>query len=113
MNYSKLAWALLGTLALGLKAALSDDVMSVEDWVTVGAALLAAVGTWLVPNTPVLAAAKTWVNAFVLGAGVLLPLLPDGLSGPEWWTVVIAVMTAAGVYVLPGPQNRDYRLTAD
>lgn len=105
MQYSKLLWAIVGTIALGLKAALADNAMSVEDWVTVVAAALAAFGTWLVPNTPVLATAKTWVNAVVLGAGVLVPLLPDGLSGQEWWTVVIAVLTAAGVYLLPGPQH--------
>jgi hypothetical protein len=106
MNYMKLVWALAGTLALGLQAGLVDDVMSTVDWLTVTAAALAALGTWLIPNTPVLAAAKTWVNALVLSVGVLIPLLPGGVSGNEWWTVVIALLTAAGVYMVPGPQSR-------
>ena len=106
MTVNKLLFALAGTLALGLQGALTDNVMTVEEWVTVGAALLAAVGTWLVPNTPALNAAKTWVNALVLGAGVLVPLLTGGVSGHEAWTVVIAVLTTAGVYAVPN-RNRD------
>lgn len=110
MTVNKLLFALAGTIALGLQGALTDGVMTAEEWVTVGAALLAAVGTWLVPNTPALNTAKTWVNALVLGAGVLVPLLAGGVSGHEVWTVVIAVLTAAGVYAVPNsttPDNRD------
>lgn len=113
MGYMKLVWAVAGALALALKGALVDG-MSVEDYVVVGSAGLAAVGTWLVPNTPTLAAAKLWVNALVLGAGVLVPLLAGGVSGEEWMTVVIAVLTAAGVYLMPGPAHVvPVRLTSD
>lgn len=105
MDYRKLLWAILGTVALGVQGALTDGSLSVEEYVTVGAAGLACVGTWLVPNTPSLARAKTWVTSLVLGAGVLVPLLPDGLTPQEWLTTGIAVITAAGVYVLPGPQR--------
>lgn len=104
MTVNKLLWALLGTVALGLQGALTDGSMSVEEYVTVGAAALAAVGTWLVPNTSALATAKTWVNAFVLGAGAVIPLLPGGISSQEVWTIVIAVGTAAGVFLVPGPR---------
>lgn len=107
MTVNKLVWALVGTVALGLQGALTDGSMSVEEWVTVVAAALAAFGTWLVPNTPALNTAKTWVNAVVLGAGVLVPLLAGGVTGQEVWTVVIAVLTAAGVYAVPNGRNRD------
>lgn len=109
MTVNKLLFALLGTAALGLQGALTDGSMSVEEYVTVGAAALAAFGTWLMPNTRFLETAKTWVNALVLGAGVLVPLLAGGVSGQEVWTVVIAVLTAAGVYAVPNatPVNRD------
>ena len=107
MSVNKLLFALLGTVALGLQGALTDGSMSVEEYVTVGAAALAALGTWVVPNTPALTTAKTWVNAVVLGAGVLVPLLAGGVSGQEVWTVVIAVLTAAGVYAVPNGRNRD------
>lgn len=110
MNYMKLVWAVAGAVALAVKGALVDDGMSMEDYVIVGAAGLAALGTWLVPNTPALATAKTWVNALVLGAGVLVPLMLGGVTGEEWVTVLIAVLTAAGVYAVPNTVAQ-YRLT--
>lgn len=114
MTYSKLIAALVGALAFALHGALADDVMSLDDWVKTGALLLAAVGTWLVPNTPRLAAAKLWVSALVIGAGVLVPLLANGVTGQEWVQVVIAVLTAAGVYLVPTTaSNRDFRVTPD
>lgn len=105
MNYMKLVWALAGTVALGMQTSLSDGVLSLEDGLLVGSAALAAVGAWLVPNTPVLATAKLWVNAFVLGTGTLVTVLPDGVTGQEWWTVGIAVLTAAGVWAVPNKAN--------
>lgn len=101
MNINKLIVSIVGAVAVTIQAALVGDGISPAEWVTVGAAALAAVGTWLVPNTPTLATAKTWVNALVVAAGVLLPLMEGGITGHEWVTVVIAVLTAAGVYTVP------------
>jgi hypothetical protein len=112
MNYMKLLWALAGTVALGMQTGLSDGVLSLEDGLLVGAAFLAAVGTWLVPNTPALVTAKLWVNAFVLGTGTLITVLPDGVTGQEWWTVGISVLVSAGVYAMPS-RPTEYRLTSD
>lgn len=112
MTYNKLLWALLGTIALGLQTGLADGSLSLEDGLLVGSAALAAVGTWLVPNTPVLATAKLWVNAFVLATGTLITVLPEGVTGQEWMTVAIALLTAAGVWAVPnkqGEDNRDFR----
>lgn len=112
MTYNKLLWALLGTIALGLQTGLSDGSLSLEDALLVGSAALAAVGTWLIPNTPTLATAKLWVNALVLGVGTVVTVLPDGITGQEWMTVVIAVLTAAGVWAVPAKpsgDNRDFR----
>lgn len=110
MNYMKLVWALAGAVALGMQTGLSDGVLSLEDGLLVGSAGLAALGTWLMPNTAALVAAKLWVNAFVLGTGTLVTVLPDGVTGQEWMTVGIMVLTSAGVYVVPN-KNRDFRLT--
>lgn len=96
-NYRKLIVAILGAVVLGLQGAMTDGSMSVAEWVVLGAAILNAFGTWLVPETELLATAKTWVNGLVLGAGVVVPLLPDGLTQQEIWTVAIAVLTGAGV----------------
>jgi hypothetical protein len=112
MSVNKLIAAIVGTVLFTLQGALTDGGVNVEEAVTIGAAVLAAFGAWLVPNTAALATAKTWVNAVVLGAGVLLPLLVGGVDGSEWMTVGIAVLTAAGVYAVPNktPDNRDMRL---
>jgi hypothetical protein len=104
MDYRKLFWAIAGVIAFGLQGALTDGGLSIEEGIVLGAAVLNALGTWLIPNTPVLATAKTWVNALVLGAGAVIPLLPDGITSQEVWTIVIAVGTAAGVFAMPGPK---------
>ncbi len=101
MTVNKLIAALVGALVFGLHRGLADDIMSAEDIVMTVSMVLAAVGTWLVPNTPALATAKLWVNALVVGAGVLVPLIAGGVSTQEGIDILIAVLTAAGVYVVP------------
>lgn len=102
MQYNKLLFAIVGAVAVAVQTALSSDgLLSTQDYVVVAAAALAALGTWLVPNTPALETAKTWVNALVLAAGIAAPLIQDGLTGTEWTTVIIALLTAAGVYAVP------------
>lgn len=102
MTIGKLVAALVGAIVYGLQGALSDNTMSTEELVGLIAMLLTAVGTWIVPNTSVLQAAKTWLAALVVGAGVLVPALADGWqSNTDLWPVLIAVLTAAGVYVVP------------
>lgn len=108
MKFNKLLWAVLGAVVLAVQTALADSTMSIEDWVTVATAAIAAFGTWIMPNTPELNTAKTWVNAMVLGSGVLVPLFQDGLTSTEVTSVIIAVLTAAGVYVIPN-QSRAVR----
>lgn len=105
MSVNKLVWAVLGTIAFGLQGAFTEGGVDLGEWVTIAAAALAALATWLVPNTATLAAAKTWVNAIVLGAGVVVPLLSGGLSQQEIMVVIIAVLTAAGVYVVPNRER--------
>jgi hypothetical protein len=105
VKYYKLLWALGGTLAYGLQTSLSGGLSGPEIAGLV-AMLLTALGTWLIPNTPQLATAKTWVAALVVGAGVLGPGLADGWQpDTDLWPVLIAVLTAAGVYVLPKPDT--------
>lgn len=103
MTINKLLAAVVGTLVLGFQQYLADGTLSGVDWVLLISMVLAAVGTWLIPNTPVLAAAKTWVQAIVTGSGVLVPLLVDGFQQQDLWPTLIAILTAAGVYLVPGP----------
>jgi hypothetical protein len=103
MTIKKLLAAVVGAVAYGLQTALSDNVMTTAELIGFIAMLLTVVGTWIVPNTSVLQAAKTWLAALVVGSGVLIPALVDGWqTNVDLWPVVISILTAAGVYVLPG-----------
>ena len=103
MTIKKLLAAVVGAVAFGLQTALSDNLMTTAELIGFIAMLLTVVGTWIVPNTSVLQAAKTWLAALVVGSGVLVPAIADGWqTNADLWPVVIAVLTAAGVYVLPG-----------
>jgi hypothetical protein len=101
MTVKKLAVAVVGALVLGLQQYLDDNVLTSVEWVLLIGMLLAALSTWLVPNTPALATAKTWVEAIVAGTALLATLLPDGFQQQDVWPVLIAVLTAAGVYAVP------------
>ena len=101
MNVNKLLFALVGTVLVGLQTALSNDGFSLAEQIALGATLLAAIGTWIVPNTPALNTAKTWVNAVGTGTALLATLAGDGLVGQEWLTALLLVLTTAGVYVVP------------
>lgn len=103
MDFKKLLVALVGAVVFGLQGALSDNNMSTAELIGLISLGLTAIGTWIVPNTSVLTAAKTWLAALVVGAGVLVPALVDGWqTNADLWPIVIAVLTAAGVYVAPG-----------
>jgi hypothetical protein len=103
MTIKKLLAALAGAVAYFLQTALSDNTMTTAELIGFIAMLFTVVGTWIVPNTSVLQAAKTWLAALVVGSGVLIPALVDGWqTNIDLWPVVISVLTAAGVYVLPG-----------
>jgi len=80
MTVNKLLAALVGALFFGLEEYFNDNVLTGAEWVLIISMLIAAVATWLVPNTPRLATAKTWAEALVVGAGVLVPLMADGLQ---------------------------------
>lgn len=102
MTINKLIWALVGATAFGLQGGLSDGHLDTVELIGFVGMLLTALGTWIVPNTPVLEKAKTWVAALVVGTGVLVPHLVDGWQiSADLWPVVIAVLTSAGVYVVP------------
>ncbi|HEY1178868.1 MAG TPA: hypothetical protein VGF17_22165 [Phytomonospora sp.] len=118
-NYLKLVGAIVGTVVLALQTALMDGSVDAQDLVVVAAAGLASFGTWLVPSTTALKAVKTWVHALVIGAGALAPVIAGGVTSQELMTVIVVVLTAAGVAAAPGPEPKpvvvesSYRLTGD
>jgi hypothetical protein len=102
MDYKKLIWAILGPVILFLKDVLgSGNPFTLGEQITVGALVLGAIGTWIIPNTPALYTAKTWVNAVGAGTALLATLAGDGLVGDDWLDALIVVLTTAGVLVIP------------
>lgn len=101
-DYRKLLWAILGPVVLFLKDAIgAGNPFTLPEQITVGALVLGAIGTWIIPNTPLNYTAKTWVNAVGAGAALLAVLAGDGLVGDDWMDALICVLTTAGVLVIP------------
>lgn len=101
MNVNKLLFALLGAVLVALQTALSDGDFTLTEQIALGATVFGGIGTWVVPNTPALRTAKTWVLAVGTATALLATLAGDGLTGQEWLTALILVLTTAGVYAVP------------
>ena len=112
MNYNKLLWSIVGTVVLGIQTGLSDGTFDLVEKIALGAVVLGTVGTWLIPNTPLLNTAKTWVNAISTGTALIATLADNGLTGQEWLTATILVLTTAGVYTIP-KETKDSRLRSN
>jgi hypothetical protein len=105
VNIKKLIAALLGTGALALQTALSDGHMTAPEVVGVCVMLLGALAVYRADNSnPAWDTAKTWIHAVAAGAVVLQTAIVGGMTGQEWATIVIAILTTAGVWAVPnGP----------
>jgi hypothetical protein len=51
-NYWKTVVAIVGAGVIAVQSAITDDVITSAEWVTIALALLAAAGVWQVPNKP-------------------------------------------------------------
>lgn len=100
MNVNKLLFGLVGAALVALQTGLSDGFSQTEA-IALGATLLGVLGAWLVPNTPALNTAKTWVVAVGTATALLATLAGDGLTGQDWLTALLLVLTTAGVYAVP------------
>jgi hypothetical protein len=52
-TYAKFVVAAIGATLVGIQTALSDDVVTNQEWLTIAIAVLASFGVWAVPNAPV------------------------------------------------------------
>ncbi len=52
-KYAKFVVAAIGTALVGIQVALSDDVVTNQEWLTIAIAVLASFGVWAVPNAPI------------------------------------------------------------
>ena len=52
-TYAKFVVAVIGAALVAIQTALSDDVISKQEWLTIAIVALGALGVWAVPNAPV------------------------------------------------------------
>jgi hypothetical protein len=101
MSVNKLFMALAGTLVFALKGYFDDGQLTLTEWLQLIVLGLGVLYTWLIPNTPLLATAKTWVYGLTAGIALLITSLPDGVSGTEWFDILIVVGTTVGIFTVP------------
>lgn len=114
-SYWKSISALLGAVAVLLASALTDDVISMAEAVTMVGAGLAAFGAYLVPNAPGYKYAKLVIYAFISGVNVLAGYVVAGeeITNAMWVNIAIVVAAGLGVLVLPNTQEPARPATAD
>lgn len=104
MLYAKAIAAGVGAAVMALVAVLTDGTVTPVEWATVGVAALGAVGVWNAANLPTSAPFAKAIAAALSAGGVLVIVLPDGVSSAEWAQVAVAVLAVFAVF---GVRNRD------
>lgn len=96
--YRKFFVALAGAVALAVAGVITDNVITTIEWVQIVIATATAVQVWVTANTPGLTWAKT-LTAVVLGvANLLIGVIGDGIDAADVAALLVAALTAAGVY---------------
>lgn len=104
MNYLKSIVAVVSAALITFQT-LATDGVSVQDWCTIGVAVLTAFGVYLVPEVE---ARLPWVKATLAvllgGAQAAVQVAANGaITGQGWLTIVIATL---GAIMVLGVQNR-------
>lgn len=101
MSAAKFVAALIGAVAMALVSVLTDGRVTSEEWVQVAIAAVTALSVWVAANVPSMPAAKSVVAALLAVLNLLVAYITNGVSAQEWANLVVAALTAAGVYVVP------------
>lgn len=98
--------AAVGAVASLLVAFLSDNTITLHEWILLGGSFAVAVNMFVVPNLDAGLSkyAKAVVAAVIALFSILLVVIPGGVSTAEWIQVGIAVAAAIGIPALPAPQ---------
>ena len=99
--YGKAVLAILGTIFTALVTALGDNHVSDSEWVNVAVLAVGTAAVFFGPNTQYARYTKTWLAALSAGLVALQSVITDGVSQAELLQIGIAVLTAAGVYLVP------------
>jgi len=99
--YAKFGAALVATILSGILAALTgDQVIDPVEWVNIAAVGVGAVGVLYFPNVPSAPAAKAVVAALLAVLALLANLILGGLDFTEILQLLIAGLSAVGVYAV-------------
>lgn len=107
MSYAKALAAGVGAAVMALVAVLTDGAITPVEWATVGVATLGAVGVYNTANLPTDAPFAKAVAATLSAAGVLVVVLPGGVTSAEWAQVAVAVLAVFAVFGVPNREHAD------
>lgn len=88
-------------LSLLVAALAGDGVINLNEWANVVVLGTGAVSVGLAANVPGAKYTKAILAAASAVASLLVSLYTGGLTTPEIWQLVVAGLTAAGVYQIP------------
>lgn len=100
-EYAKALVALLFAAATGLASALSDNAVTIPEWVQIGIAAVTAFNVLMTSNVPGSTYAKTAVAAVLAGLNFLVGAVTDGMTTAEWINFALAVGAVVFVWAVP------------
>ena len=106
MSYVKLFVALLGAVAMA-GASYATGGITTDEWIQIAIAATTAAGVWAAANVPQFTWAKTFIAVLLAVLSLLVSYITDGISAAEWWNLLVAALTAAGVYALSNRTSTD------
>lgn len=102
--------AMLGLIAMALlttfQDALSDRIITSQEYVQVAIQGVMAVNVYLAANLPGFERAKKYVAALIAGLQALYTLIPGGVDLTEGMNLGITILAALGVVLAPQPVTR-------
>lgn len=98
--YGKSVLAILGTVIAGLITALTDNNVSDAEWVNIAILGVGAVAVFFGPNTQYAKYTKTVLSGLTAGLITLQSAITNGVTQTETLQIVLAVLTAIGVYTV-------------
>jgi hypothetical protein len=110
MRYLKLLATVLGAVAVGIAAAVTNGHIDTTEKLQIAIQVTTIIGVWMVANLPAFTYGKTLIAAVLLFLNGVIAALTDGISNAEWVNLIIAVATTLGVLIVP---NRPAVTTTD
>lgn len=98
--------AAVAAVASLLIAFLSDNTITLHEWILLGGSFAVAVNMYVIPNldASISKYAKAIDTVVITLFATLIVVLPGGVSTSEWIQIGVAVAAALGIPILPAPQ---------